>query len=512
MTVPVEVPWMTDETRDALATMQRLANELRLRQPRIAWRMEFLRGVQPLVFASEKFSAYMGKRFDGFADNWCPVVVATPAERMDVLGIRLDGEGLRPDAEMGRVWRTNEGERESSEAFVVGLAASRAFALVWGDEDEPDTPVITWERPEQAIVAYQADTRRPTAGLKLWRDDDAMMEFATLYTRTQVWKWQRPSVPIRTGNEPEPAVDPTGGWEPRHPAGDDTWPISNPMGQVPLVEMRNQTLLDDAPLSDIDGVVAMQRAVNLVWAYLFNALDFATLPQRVVTGADTPMVPILDAQGQVVGEKPVDLDALMQERILWIPDDGAETSEWSAARLDVFSAVIERAIEHIAAQTRTPPHYLIGKVANLSAEALTAAETGLVSKASERITYFTPAIRRIFALVAAAQGSTARARAAMSGKVLWKDPQFRSLAQKVDALSKLRQMGFPLEWILEEYGLEPHEVRRVMAMREQELSMDPLGGFADDLARVGIPGAPSAPEPPAPAGDEPVPEVIEVAP
>ncbi|WP_435107801.1 phage portal protein [Nocardiopsis synnemataformans] len=486
---------MTDDARQALLTMQRLASELRLRQPRIENRMSHFRGEQPMLFASEQFAEYMGDRFQGFSDNWCPVIVSTPAERMDVLGIRLDGDQLRPDAEMGRVWRTNECERDSSEAFVVGLAASRAFALVWGDDDDPETPVITWERAEQAIVSYKPDTRRPIAGLKLWDDQDAGFEYATLYTRDRVWKFQRKGSQLAVQNEPRLPVDPTGGWEPRHPASDDTWPITNPMGAVPLVELRNQTLLDDAPLSDIDGVIAMQGAINLIWSYLMNALDFASLPQRVVTGAEAPMLPILNAEGEVVGERPVDLNGLMKERILWVPDETATIGEWSAARLDVFSAVIERAIEHIAAQTRTPPHYLIGKVSNLSAEALTAAETGLVSKAQERITYFTPGIRRIFSLVAAAQNDPARARAALSARIVWKDPQFRGLAQKVDSLVKLRQIGMPLEWILEEYGLEPSEVSRVMGMRDRELAMDPLGGFADTLARTDIPAAPTGPAP-----------------
>lgn len=476
--------FMDEDTRRALAQMQRLASELRLRQPRIHRRMNYVRGNQPLAYASEEFARYMGDRFEGFADNWCIPIVQTPAERLDVQGIRLDSEDLRPDAEMSRVWRANNAERGSSEAFVVGLAASRAFALVWGNDEDPDTPVITWERPEHAIVSYQADTGRPVAGLKLWSDDDAGYEYATLYTRTRLWRWQRRGVAQAVRHEPPPAVDPTGGWEPRQLPEDDTWPIENPLGHVPLVELRNQTLLDDAPMSDIDGVIAMQDAINLVWAYLFNALDYASLPQRVVTGAEVPKLPILNAEGEVVGERPVDLDQLVKDRILWIPGDEASATEWSAARLDVFSAVIERAIEHIAAQTRTPPHYLIGKVANLSAEALTAAETGLVSKTRERVTYFTPAIRRVYALVAAAQGNPERARAALSGRVVWGDVQFRSLGQKVDALQKLAQMGFPFEWIAEQYGLEAHEVARVMEMRERELSMDPVGALADQLERT----------------------------
>ncbi|MGH3934166.1 MAG: phage portal protein [Pseudonocardiaceae bacterium] len=480
------------EAREALDTMQRLAAELLQRQGPIQRRMAYYRGDHPLAYASEEFQRYMGDRFRGFNDNWTTPVVQTPAERMDVRGILLDSDALRPDEDLSRVWRANDAERGSSEAFVVALAAARAFALVWGDPDDEDTPLITWERADQAIVGYAADSGKPVAGLKLWLDLEAGMEFATLYTPAMVWKFQRVGGHAYMRHEPRPAVLPSGGWAPRQPAGDDVWPIPNPMDTVPLVEMRNQTLLDDAPISDIDGVIAMQDAINLIWAYLMNALDYASLPQRVVTGADVPRVPVLNEAGQQIGEHPVDLDQLIKDRILWIPGDNAKTGEWSAASLDVFSAVIERAVEHIAAQTRTPPHYLIGRVANLSAEALTAAEAGLVSKTRERITYFTPAVRRIFSLVALAQGDQGKARAAQSGRVRWADIQFRALSQKVDALQKLKDIGFPWEWLAEEYGLEPHEVARVLKMREREAELDPVGEIVRQMGGQAPPADGSA--------------------
>src|SRR5690606_40289669 len=63
------------------------------------------------------------------------------------------------------------------------------------------------------------------------------------------------------------------GWEPRE-VRNEPWPLKNPMGVVPLVEMPNRTLLNEEPMSDLDGVMHMQDAVNLAWAYLFNDLDY----------------------------------------------------------------------------------------------------------------------------------------------------------------------------------------------------------------------------------------------
>lgn len=479
----------------ALEWVRKLSAELERRRPGIQDNLDAYRGKHALQFASPEFASYFADRFDGFADNWCAPVIQATTERMNVLGIRLGGPSLKADEDLSRVWKVNNAERGSSEAFVVGLAASRVFALVWGNPADEDTPRITWEHPSNCVVAYDADTGEPAAALKLWTDEST--EFATLYLPDAVWKFQR-----RTGAGNLSLVLPAtygGGWEPRQPASDDTWPIPNPMGEVPVTEYRNQDLLDDRPMSDIEGVSAMQAAINLVWAYLLNGLDFATLPQRVVTGAEMPKVPVLDENGQVVGSRPIDLNLLAQDRVLWIPSKDAKTSEWSAANLEAFDKTLDRAVNHVSAQTRTPPHYLVGKMANLSADALTASETGQVAKAGERVTYFTPSQRRVYRHIALAQGQTAKAKACLSGTVLWKDIQFRSLAQKADAFGKLKDIGFPFEWIAEQWGLGPDDVARVLKMREREAELDPVGAITRNAARGELPGQP--------AGDQPAGEV-----
>jgi hypothetical protein len=236
--------------------------------------------------------------------------------------------------------------------------------------DDENTPCVTFEHPEFCAVAYDPETRQPTAAAKAWFDDDTEVAGnLTLYTADQVWKWKW-SVPKDADARRQLL------WEPREGDQDDTWPIPNPLGVVPMVEFRNAALLDDRPISDLAGVAAMQDAINLVWAYLFNGLDFATLPQRVAMGADFPKIPVLDEQGQVVGDKPADLKSMYKDRVFWITGENASIGSWPAANLEVFNSVIGLAVDHVAAQTRTPPHYLIGKMANMAAEALTVAETG----------------------------------------------------------------------------------------------------------------------------------------
>lgn len=454
----------------AQAKTERMSEELRSRRPQIQNELDYYRGEQgSLRFASEKFTEQFKQQFEGFADNWCQPVADAGPERMTVLGIRPYGE-VSADATTNRAWERANAAAGMQSALQVRAAARRSFALVAPGRTD-DTPRITFEHPDSTIIDADPATGERRAGLIMWADDK--VEYATLYTADEIFKFKRETSEDRYQRHGRP-VDVTGGWQPRD---DDAW-ARNPLAEVPLVEFPNADLLDDNPRSDIAGVMAMQDAMNLVWAYLLNALDAASLPQRIVTGAEAPSVPILDKNGQVVGKRPIELDDLIGEKILWVPSNTAKTAEWAAAQLEPFSKVITQALEHIAAQTRTPPHYLLTKMVNTAAEALTISEAGLVSKVRQAITSVNPNIREVYKLMALAmRRPTAEVDALAAGKVMWQDIQYRSEAQRADALLKKRQMGYPLRWILEQDGNDPEEVDRILDMIREEQAIDPLSAM-----------------------------------
>jgi hypothetical protein len=254
------------------------------------------------------------------------------------------------------------------------------------------------------------------------------------------------------------------------------------------VELPNKPMLVGDPISDITGVVGMQDAINLIWAQLFTASDYASFPQRVVLGAERPMIPKLNSAGEIVGKQPVDLAKFAVDRVAWITGKDAKIAEWQAANLAAYTGIIETAVGHLAAQTRTPQHYLIGKMANLSGDALLAAETGLVKRVDEKKLWFGQALREVARLIYLARGEDAKARAMRAGAVLWADSESRSHAQLADALVKLQTLGFPFEWLALRYGLTPTEVADVVAMREREAEMDPLAAATQMLAQRPAPG------------------------
>lgn len=475
----------------ALNLVRRGYDQISGRRAAVQKAEEYYTGKQRLRFASDKWSEYNAARYKDFSDNWCGPVANSPNERLRVTGFRLDDDPSRSDAErsLWRDWQAADMDAQSSQGFLASIVTSRSYVLVWGTPD--DEPVATWERADQVTLLHDPEQpMRATAALKTWHDDDT--EYATLYTVDQVWKWRRPYLEISGNAEVPPRVgrffETTSGlaipslsregWQPRE-VRDEPWPMANPMGVVPVVEMPNRPMLGRDPLSDITGTMAMQDAINLLWAYLFAAADFASMPARVVMGQDPPKIPILNEAGQVVGEKPVDMKKLAQDRILWLTGENSKIGQWDAAKLDVFTTIIETGVTHIAAQTRTPPHYLVlGKgLVNVNAEGMKTAETGLVKKVQEMQLFLSPPVRGVFQRMALVRGETGLAETARLGVVEWKDAENHSEAQLVDALVKLGGLGFPFPWLAERYGLSQPEIERVQAMRETEIQRDPLAAI-----------------------------------
>ncbi|MGW3674628.1 phage portal protein [Streptomyces sp. NPDC005166] len=466
---------------EALSLVQLLENELMNRRPRILRHSAYYQGEQKLAFASDQFRKFHGDRYRDFADNWVQVTSDSPVERLTVNGV-LPAGMTEADKESWRVWQMNALDADSQLGFLGAVNSGRSFVLVWGNPDDPETPEVTFEDASQCIVAYVPGSRRKRrAALKRW--DDGARSFATLYLPDEVWKFERPILGTSTKTPQMQDVDTElDRWLPRD-MGDEPNPQPNPMGVVPIVELPNRPMLADEPVSDIAGVIAMQDAVNLLWAQLFTAADYASFPQRIVLGAEVPEIPILDETGQIVGSRPVDLERFAVDRVMFFTGDDVKVTEWTAANLEAYTNVMEVAVGHIAAQTRTPQHYLIGKMANLSGDALLAAETGLVKRVEEKQIWFGQALREMFRLIAIAQDDEPKAKAIAGGRVLWADAESRSQAQQADALLKLKQIGFPFEFLALRFGITPTELADILLMRDKELQADPMGAFTSLMAR-----------------------------
>lgn len=457
------------DLNEALGLVNRIYARLNARRPEIDKAEAYYNGDQPLNFATQAWREANAARYAGFSDNWCAPVVEAEAERLQPIGIT----GI-PQAGARKLWDQllyNEFDMQFSQGVVTALTAKRAFVIVWfGDDGDASVSV---EHPSFVEIEYHWENpRKRRAALKTWVDEEN--EHATLYTATEIWKFSRKRSTLvnerkSQAEQGNPGTTWDGGWEPRE-VGNEQWPLTHSLGEVPVVEIGNRPTLKGDPLSEIQGVMPMQDAINLLWAYLFLAADYASMKARVVLGAEPPKVPILDNNGQMIGTRPLDLKDFAEKRIAFLQGENAKIDEWEAARLDVFTDVIEIAVAHIATQTRTPPTYLVSKtgMSNVSAEGLKAAEIGLVQKADKFINFTDPALREVARLIALVQGDEKLARAARLAKFQWKSREIRSEAQLADALLKKQSIGYPLEYLLELDGKSPSERRRILKLVEED--------------------------------------------
>jgi hypothetical protein len=476
--------FMNDETKEAQALVMELSQQLHYRLGEIQTNQRYYDGQQPLKYATIEYRKHFGKQYAGFKDNWCAPVVDTTAEKLTVAGLRLaaqpdeksDGSGIArtADRDFARTWEANECPAQSSQAFTEACISKRAFALVWGDGDGTGVPDITFETADEAIVGYEPGSRRRRkAGLKQWTD--GKNDYATLYLRDAIWKWQRlrPEGSLKTYTPDELRKYQ---WIIRDMPRGQSARIDNPTGVVPLIELANRPRLKSEPLSEVAGAAAMQDAINALWAYLFTAADFAALPQRVVLNAIAPKIPVLDADGKPTGASkfvPINefLAPAAMARMMAFEGTDAKIAQWDPAKLDAFTNAIEFAVGHLAAQSRTPAHYFTGKIVNVPEGALIALAQAHISKVRERAVYHSGSIKEIAAtsyLMLGGAGAVPKAVAARGGRVMWEDFELKPEGQMADLAIKLKQSGFSFEYIAERFIKDPVELAEEIERHDAE--------------------------------------------
>lgn len=220
------------------------------------------------------------------------------------------------------------------------------------------------------------------------------------------------------------------------------------LGVCPVVKMRSTFDLFGSPQGEIEPVMAIQDRIVDATFTLQMVAKYGAFPQRWIAGLnpgeplrDADGNPLLDADGQPIMPK---IKAYV-DHILMAADNDTKFGQFAAADLRQYVEALEAHIRHLAAITQTPPHYLLGSLVNLSAEALAAAESGLQRKIRQKRTVIGEGYNQSFDLVELALREP---DVEGDNRVHWQDVESRSLAQTADALGKLKDIGVPLPMLL----------------------------------------------------------------
>lgn len=349
---------------------------------------------------------------------WGSLVADSVQDRLEVTGIESDDK--RVNDLLWGVWQDNAMDAESKLAHNSALINGRAFATVWRDGE---TPEIVLDNAEQMIVQYREGSRRHrVAALRSWVGEDGRPN-ATLYRPDGLYKFAGPKH--------------SGGlqgmqWERRDVEG-EAWPLANPLGEVPVVELAVNRRLRPGSFGSARGeyehCLGLIDRINLLTFLGLVVAVWMGFPLRGVLGTQI----LRDDDGNQL--PPFDADA---DSIFHLEGPDAKLAEFKAAdrrNLGVFAE-----LGQLAYLTKTPAHYfpLETGLSNISADTVRALEGGQAAK----VTGHKGSLGEGWEEVLRLSGRMLDSPVALSSRaaLVWGDHESRSLAERADAATKLKDI------------------------------------------------------------------------
>lgn len=386
---------------------------------------------QKLAFSQMKYKAAFASVFEQWRDNFCGTIVDSTNERLHVDSFRISGEDDGEDARI--FWQRNSMDAYSTSVHLEALITGVSYVVVWADAQ--GEPTITPVPGSRMAVSYKPGS--------LWELEAA--------ARFELDAWGRQQVTLWTEEYVYEVAYGTTEWS----QGVST---PNPLGVVPVVPFENRSRLGADPVSELVNCIPIQDAINKTVMDALTASEFAAFPQRYVTGLEIQE----DSQGN-----PVEPYNVGQDKLLQAEDPAAKFGSFEAADLKNYVTLVDMLVQHLATVSRVPSHYfLVNTTTAPSGEAIISAEAGLVAKVKERMLHFGEAWERVIRYCYAVKND--KRKDAFEMETRWRDPEYRTEAQHVDALLKLKQLDVPLEFLWHEAGFSAAQIADFREMRKAD--------------------------------------------
>ncbi len=370
--------------------------------------------------------------------NWMPLLIGTPAQALYVDSFRRGDQaaGVTVDAPSPewRHWQTSRLDARQTSVHRAALAYGHSFTLTEKASKgvrtiglSPLRTAALYEDPANDDTPYAAlaVTRWPSGDergrARMW---DATREYAVTF--------------LSATDADSIRVQPLA----RHGAS-----------ECPVTRFAAAVDLEGRTVGVVEPMIPLQNRINQSVFDLLVAQTYGSFKVRWATGMAPPLqleavrADENDPNSEIVDWQPklgedgrpipaaVNLNA---KRFLFAEDADVKFGTLDETPLAGFIASIDMSIRHLSAVSQTPPHHLLGQIANLSAEALLAAETALSRKIEEFRKMFGEAWERVFRLAAELDGNATSAGDA-AGEVIWRDMEMKSLAASADGLGKLAE-------------------------------------------------------------------------
>lgn len=443
---------------------------------------QYWRGDHPLPFGNQKMREAFRRFQKQSKTNFMKLVAESVIERLKVVGFRTGADGNETlDKNAWDWWQANHLDADSGLVHRAAITMSRAYVIVGQDLHNEGQPLVTGEDPRQVIHESAPDNRRNRlSALKTWWDDTSKRHVAVLYLPDTIHYFRS----SYTSNEPQPQTfNLPSQWD-IDDSESEVGYVRNPLGVVPVVPFLNCPDLFGATLGEFEDVTPIQDRINTEVLDRLVISAMQAYRQRWAIGVD-----LTDEDGNPSGDFDPGAD------LLWsVPDENAKFGEFQPVDLTGILKAVEADVQHLAAITRTPPHYLLGAMINASGDALAAAETGLTSKVVERAIEFGESWELVYQLAGKVMGQDVP----NDCEVIWTNPQFRTLTEMAAANVQLMTAQVPWRTRMSLLDFTPAQIDRMESERASDALMaatlapqpppgpipGPPGGAAADASRA----------------------------
>lgn len=393
---------------------------------------QYYDGKPPLAFLSPEARESLGNRFGMLGSNLCRLSVTALSERLRVTGFTVDGA---PDPVLWEDWLRNDLDQLAPVAHREALTLGSAFVIVWADDD--GAPTVSVEDARQVAVLRDPATHQAVAAVKRWTTDSET--HAVLYEPDQIRHYRAASTAATAGFSLLEALE-------------------NPLGVVPVVELRNTDRLNGPGASELTDLLPLQDALNKLVTDMMVGSEYYARPRRWATGVELEE----DGNGDAVNPFPETNRMLISEA----PE--SKFGQLPGADLKSYESAIQVIVQQMQALSGLPDHYVgISASQPPSADALRAAEASLTARAAQRQQVFGRAWEQVARLVLAVR--TGLPVSSFSPRISWADPATRSIAQEADAVVKLYTTGLlPAGYALKRLGYSEGEISEIRTARRAE--------------------------------------------
>lgn len=397
--------------------------------------------------------------------NVLPLVMDAFVQNLSVVGYR--SQASDQNAAGWDLWQRNQMDARQAEIYTAAVEFGAAYVVC---EPGSKGPVFRTRSPRQLVAVYedpQVD-RWPQYALEVWVDQTDAKP-----TRKGLLIDDGHCYPLDLGVIPTPprkqdeqirnvtlTISQNGIGDPiEHGA---TW---NGDPVCPVVRYVNRRNSEDLVEGEMYRLLADQRTINEVNFDRLIVARFGAFPQKVISNWIG-----------VSKEKALEISA---KRALTFEDD-VKVQSFPAASVEPYNTLIEKLTEHVGQKAQISLAHLTGKMVNLSAEALAAAERPYQNKLCSMRESHGESHEQLLQLAAQMDGTTAPDEQA---EVIWRDTEARALGAVADAIGKIGAAlasGAPIEPLL---PLLPGVTQQMIEAMKQQKRTAQTTALMDALRR-----------------------------